>query len=895
MKLRRGTLTFTLLVGIALVIVLGAYAYAQVGGLQSEDLSNATAAQSLQQQQLLQGLGISPDQLQELKDQGQQAGLAKPELDRLCAGVAAKHLSAEEVQSIGSVLGLSQTELQQLLRCGKAFKQPGMLGQGMSPAEREREKERHQPSPTEQKFREADTPYKLLEGPQLKHLSQFGYNLFSTPVSTFAPVENVPVGSDYVLGPGDELNVILWGRVNRTIHLKVQRDGTVLMPQIGPIAVAGLTFEQGKKLIEGRTSQIVGVQTDVTMARIRTIQVFVIGQAEQPGLYTVSALAHVSDALVAAGGVRKTGSLRRIVVRRHGQIIKRVDLYSMLLHGNTNDDVQLQERDVILVPVLGPVVDLAGNVRNPAIYELGGIDPLIGALRMAGGVSAFGYAERVEVERIFNHERRIVLDVNLNSPDARHFYVDDGDLVKVFTVLPKQQDIVRVDGNVNQPGVYQWNPGMRVADLVQDGQGIGDHTYLGYALVKRYEGPTRKPQFMPLNLEAALSDQDSTDNLIMRPGDVLTIYGQGQINDVPTVTVKGDVRRPGTYPLTQGMRVTDLIYLAGGFKESAYKRKAELARTTVVDGDTRHLTEDVNLAAVFDGLPNTNVVLKPADMLFIAQAANWHQPWTVTVKGEVMRPGPYAINDGESLSAILAEAGGLRTDAYLPALILTRQSVKIVQGKNLDQARARLQTEIARAALMPEENKAQSVNVEQKAAALSMITGMLSQSAHEQATGRIVLASMDSLPALAASPDNVKLDDKDEIIVPRRPNSVNVLGQVYGPTAIAYQPALTVRDYIDRAGGLTEGAAAKQIFVVKVNGAIVSLNGYKDMGRNRIFPLLPVVSGGLMSAHLDPGDSIYVPAKLLFVNPIQQTLDVTQLIANSAEGITYAALLGTLL
>ncbi|MGH7987644.1 MAG: SLBB domain-containing protein [Candidatus Binataceae bacterium] len=895
MKLRRSTLTYALLVGSALVLVLGVSAYAQVGGLQSGELSNAGAAQSLQQQQLLQGLGISPDQLQELKDQGQQAGLAKPALDRLCAGVAAKHLSAAEVQSIGSVLGLSQTELQQLLECGKAFKQPGMLGREMSPSERERRKERKQPSPTEQKFREADTPYKLLAGPQLEHLSQFGYNLFSTPVSTFAPVENVPVGSGYVLGPGDQLNVILWGRVNRTLHLKVQRDGTVLMPQIGPIALAGLTFEQGKKLIEGRTSQIVGVQTDVTMGRIRTIQVFVIGQVDQPGLYTVSALAHVSDALVAAGGVRKTGSLRRIVVRRHGRIIKRVDLYSMLLHGNTNNDVQLQERDVIFVPVLGPVVALAGNVRDPAIYELDGMEPLIGALRMAGGVSAFGYAERVEVERIFNHERRIVLDVNLNSPDARHFYVDDGDLVKVFTVLPKQQDIVRVEGNVNQPGVYQWNPGMRVADLIQDGQGIGDHTYLGYALVKRYEGPTHKPQFMPLDLETALSDQDSTDNLMLRAGDVLTIYGQGEINEVPTVTVKGDVRRPGTYPLTQGMRVTDLIYLAGGFKESAYKRQAQLARTTVVDGSARHLTEDVNLAAVFDGLSNANLVLKPEDMLFIAQAANWHQPWTVTVKGEVMRPGPYAISEGENLSAILVQAGGLRTDAYLPALILTRQSVKLAQEKNLDQARARLQTEIARAALMPEENKQQSVNVEQKAAALSMITSMLSQSSHQQATGRIVLASMDSLPALSASSDNVKLDDKDQVIVPRRPNWVNVLGQVYGPTAVAYQPAFTVRDYIDRAGGITEGAAANQIFVVKVNGAIVSLNGYKDMGRNRIFPLLPVVSGGLMSAHLDPGDTIYVPAKLLFVNPIQQTLDVTQIIANAAQGITYAALLGTLL
>jgi protein involved in polysaccharide export with SLBB domain len=895
MKRRRGSSALIVAMAGAVALLVSVCAYAQVNGLQSDDLSNAGPAQSLQEQQLLQGLGISPDQLQELKQQGQQAGIAKPELDRLCAGVAAKHLSPAEVQSIGSVLGLSEMELQQLLQCGHAFKGQEFTTQGMSPEEKERLKERKKPSPTEQKFREADTPFKLLEGPQLKELTQFGYNMFAEPVSTFAPVQNVPVGGNYVLGPGDELNVILWGRVNRTLHLKVQRDGTILMPQIGPIAVAGLTFDQAKKLIEGRAGQIVGVQVAVTMGRIRTIQVFVIGQVEQPGLYTVSALAHVSDALSAAGGVRKTGSLRGIVVRRNGQIIRNVDLYSMLLHGNTQADVQLQERDVIFVPVLGPVVALAGDVRNPAIYELKGIEPLIRVLRMAGGVSAFGYAERVEVERIFNHERRIVLDVNLNSPDARRFYVDDGDLVKVFTVLPKQQDIVRVQGNVNQPGVYQWNPGMRVSDLISDGQGISDHTYLGYALVKRYEGLTRKPHFLPLNLETALSDAQSTDNLALRPGDVLTIYGQGEINEVPTVTIKGDVRKPGSYPLTQGMRVSDLIYLAGGFKESAYRRQAQLARTTVVDGSARHITEDVNLAAIFDGLNDANLTLKPEDMLFVAQASNWHKPWTVTVKGEVMRPGPYAITDGENLAQILAQAGGLRSDAYLPALILTRQSVKLAQEKSLDQARARIQSQIARAALMPEENKQQAVNVEQKAAALSMITSLLSQSSHQQATGRIVLASMDSLPALAVSSDNIKLDDKDQVIVPRRPNWVNVLGQVYGPTAVAYQPAMTVRDYIDRAGGITEGAAADQIFVVKVNGSIVSLNGYRDTGRNHVFPLLPVISGGLMSAHLDPGDTIYVPAKLLFVNPIQQTLDVTQIIANSAQAITYAALLGTLL
>jgi protein involved in polysaccharide export with SLBB domain len=550
---------------------------------------------------------------------------------------------------------------------------------------------------------------------------------------------------------------------------------------------------------------------------------------------------------------------------------------------------------VIFVPTIGRVVAVAGNVRNPAIYELKGRETLADAVRMAGGVSAFGYAQRVEVERVQNHVQRIALDANLHDAEARSIAVNDGDLIKVFTVMPEQREVVKLDGNVNRPREYQWEIGMRVSDLIRQGQGIRDHTFLDYALLKRHEGPTRITRFIRVQLGNAISDESSSANLMLEPEDTLTVYSVGELGEIPTVSIEGEVRKPGTYPLTDGMRVQDLIYEAGGLKDNAYLEKAQLARTQVDGRTARYVYWSLNLEDALYGNGDDNLPLRRGDELFINQAANWHRAWVVQVKGEGMRPGPYVIHGGETLASVLERCGGIRPDGYLPALILIRQSVRKMQLQNLRHASAQLQTELTRAALMPAENKdQQQPNLQEKAAALQMLKNMITQTGQQQATGRIVL-NVPSLAELPGSTSDIALENGDEIIIPKRPSSVNVMGEVYGATAVAYNPALTVADYLDRAGGLTQDAEKDQILVVKANGAVFSDKAYRDSRKNRIFPMLPLVSGGLMSAHLKPGDTIYVPTKLLFVNPLQRTLDITQIVANSAESIAYAALLGTLL
>jgi protein involved in polysaccharide export with SLBB domain len=306
--------------------------------------------------------------------------------------------------------------------------------------------------------------------------------------------------------------------------------------------------------------------------------------------------------------------------------------------------------------------------------------------------------------------------------------------------------------------------------------------------------------------------------------------------------------------------------------------------------------EDVNLNAALEGSASDNLTLRGGDRIAVVQASNWHRPWVVQVRGEAMRPGPYVIYEGETLASVLQRCGGVRSDGYFSALVLTRQSVKRMQEQSLKRASAQIQTELTKALLMPAETtqQQQQINFQDKAAALSMLKNMITQSGEQQAIGRVVL-NVSSIDVLPASRDNLPLEDNDQIIVPKRPSSVNVTGEVFGAGAISYDPALTVADYIDRAGGLTQDSDKEQIFVVKANGAILSENGIRDSGKNRIFPLLPLVSGGLMQAHLAPGDTVYVPVNFVFVNPLQRTMAITQIVANTAQGIAYAALLGTLL
>jgi polysaccharide biosynthesis/export protein len=343
--------------------------------------------------------------------------------------------------------------------------------------------------------------------------------------------------------------------------------------------------------------------------------------------------------------------------------------------------------------------------------------------------------------------------------------------------------------------------------------------------------------------------------------------------------------------LASGMTLRELVYAAGGLLDNAARDRAELTRTQIADGAAaRYIHTDVDLRRVLSTSEPDDVALKPGDEVLVHQASNWHQPWHVVLTGEVMRPGPYSIHEGERLASVLEACGGFRSDAYPRAAVFIRKSVRKLQEDQLKQARVRLQNDITRLALLPHDAGRNDTSME----TLNSIKAVLSQTEGQEALGRMVI-HLASIGALEHSPDDVVMENGDTLVIPPQPASVQVLGAVYNPNAIVHQPGLRVIDYLQRAGGPTEGGDVDHLYVVKAGGEVLTDTGVRENAKNRLFPLLPALSGGVMAQTPEPGDTIYVPEKLIYVSSIEYTKDVTQVVANSVLSLAVLGILGSAL
>ena len=955
--------------------------------------------------------------VQSLTGTGGGGPLSSDQMQSLTARLGAMNLNPNDLASMGNALGLNSSQLSQVQQNIQASRQTAAPGMSPPPPFYPPQQSSAYPSqqlsapngfgaPTapwappsviETKFQQLDNPFVTVTPPTSSNLLQFGYSAFMSQVSTFAPTQNVPITDDYVLGPGDQLVVFTWGRVDAQLQLQVQSDGSVLIDQVGPLQVAGLTFGQARKLIEGRLKQSTGTEVNVTMGQLRSIQVTVVGEVNQPGTYTVSALSHVSNALLAAGGPAKTGSLRRVELRRGGQMVGTLDLYNVLLKGDNRGDVELKQGDVIRVPIVGRVVAVAGEVKRPAIFELEDRPEHLGEVvdQLAGGVTPFSYNGHLQVERNKNQEQVVVLDLPVQKMKQRDFEIKDGDLIKVFTVLPYHNNTVTLTGNVFRPGEYQWRKGMKVSDLIKAGQGVMPHTYFKYALLKRLEGSRRYTHFVQVDLAAAISG-NSMANLHLQKQDELDVYSLDQLRDLPMVTVSGEVRLQGQYLLSERMRVSDLIYLAGGLKEDAYKPRAVLDRVSVAKGHALHHSIDLNLADILNsGTSNDDLVLKANDQLFISSVidynspqrlvvasgevispglynfnqgmrirdliamaggfkddadkqhvevarteviseartrrvfakldlrhgspdldyplnfndevfvtvvSHWYLPWIVTVSGEVSKPGLYPVHDGERLSSLIARCGGFLADAYPTALVFTRTDVQKVEQQELDDARTRISQELLQfsmeapmmASLSGSSGSSGSGAQTAMAGSFASLTSLLATTQGQQADGRVVLHWDEVMNGRS---EDLALQDGDNIAVPRRPSSVNVLGMVFHPTSIVERSNLTVRDYVNAAGGVTPQGDSDRTMVIKADGSFVTNDALKDGQQASLFPLLPLISSDdIMSLRLAPGDTVYVPESLANLQTavrMSYWKDITTIIANTASGLAVIGLLAT--
>ena len=457
-------------------------------------------------------------------------------------------------------------------------------------------------------------------------LRQFGYDLFTRVPTTFAPVTDVPVGPDYIIGPGDNLNILLWGGVEESYQVEVDRNGAVVLPRLGLVQLWGLTIDQVQRLLQQRFSQFYAdFRMAVTLGQLRTILVYVVGEVQQPGAYTVSSLSTIINALFASGGPTKNGSLRRIQLMRQGRQIHTLDLYNLLLQGNKRQDKTLQSGDTILVPLIGLVAGIAGNVKRPAIYEIAPGTTLQQLLELAGGVTALGYLQRVQIERAVANERKIVADVDLSTsrqksaaPDVWKSRIADGDLVRVFSILTTLENFVQLEGHTRRPGRYELKPAMRLRDVLPSYELLLPEPYLEYGEIVRYIGADLRRTVVPFNLGALLVG-DWDQNLALQPRDIVRVFARADFVDPAQVRVSGLVHRPGLYPLTEGMRVGDLVFRAGNVLKFAYLERAELTRRTLGQAGETAIRVEINLSKALEGNGEHNLPLQDFDHLVVRQ------------------------------------------------------------------------------------------------------------------------------------------------------------------------------------------------------------------------------------------------------------------------------------
>jgi polysaccharide biosynthesis/export protein len=715
-------------------------------------------------------------------------------------------------------------------------------------------------------------------------LKPFGYDLFAGAPSTFAPATDVPVPAEYVVGPGDTIQVQLIGNTKGRHSLVVGRDGRINFPELGPIAVSGQRFEEVRSDLERRVNeQMIGTQASVSIGELRSIRVFVLGDAETPGSYTVSGLSTITNALFVSGGVKKSGSLRNIELKRVGRTVSKLDLYDLLLQGDTSGDARLLPGDVIFIPPVGATVGLSGEVRRPAIYELKNETTSGELLELGGGLMPDADPTLVTLERINEKRQRTVLDVDLSGVDGRKLGLRSGDTLRIPQIRPVLEDAVTIKGHVHRPGEYQYKPGMRIADLVPTLDELQPNADQRYILVRREVPPDRRIRIFSADMERALLDRNSAANFELAPRDQIFVFdresGRDRIIeplmrelrtqsriDEPTleVSVAGKVKIPGSYPLEPGMRISDLLRAGGSLDEAAYGGQAELTRYEVVNGESRQAELiSIDLRKALEGDAASNLALRPFDYLVIKEIPLWGSQEEVEIRGEVKFPGRYPIHRGETLRSVMARAGGLTDLAFADGAVFTREELKDRERKQLQTLASRMESDLALFSLMSAQEAGKDASQ-----ALQVGQSLLTNLRDAKPVGRLVIDLDRASLAPPGSEQDIVLKDGDQLLVPRVTQEVTVIGEVQSTTSHLYRNDLSRDDYIAMSGGLTSRADEDRIYVVRADGSVVTRSG------NTWF------SGG--GANIRTGDTIVAPLDTERMRPLPFWAAVTSIIYNLA-------------
>lgn len=518
-------------------------------------------------------------------------------------------------------------------------------------------------------------------------LQRFGLDVFRNSVNQpdVIPMD-LPVGPDYVVGTGDSLSIDLWGSLSQRLVRLVDREGRVSLPEVGPVLVSGKNLGDVQSEIQHvLRSEFRDISVDVSLSRVRTVRVYVVGDVAEPGAYDISSLSTPLNALFAAGGVTARGSLRTLRHSRGKQLVQQVDAYDLLLHGVRADLMRLEDGDTLLVPPLGPQVTVEGMVRRPGVYELLDEKSLTDVLALAGGILPTAALRHVEVQRVEAHEKRTMLTLDLasNSDSAvdkqmNAFKVQDGDQIHIFPIASYNEDAVYLQGHVLRPGRYSYKPGMKLTDLISSYSDLLPEPAPHYGEIIRLNAPDFRPSVESFDVSAALANPDSSPTLNRL--DTVRIFSRYDFERPPDVAVGGEVRSPGDYRTSGEAHLRDVVYLAGGLTPDAALDTAQLFRTEV-DGTMTIMS--VKLGAALAGNPIDNIVIQPRDRLLIHRKFERVDAPTVNISGEVAKPGRYPLTSNMRVADLVRVAGGLKRSAFGGSADLTRFAASGAPGQIL--------------------------------------------------------------------------------------------------------------------------------------------------------------------------------------------------------------------
>jgi protein involved in polysaccharide export with SLBB domain len=518
-------------------------------------------------------------------------------------------------------------------------------------------------------------------GRRSPQLVRFGDDVFRNGTGNFDQLPmDLPAGPDYVLGPGDGVNINLWGGVSQRLRRVVDREGKISLPEAGSVQVSGRSLGDVQQMVQtSLRSQFRDVQADVSLARLRTIRIYVVGDVERAGAYDISSLSTPLNAVFMAGGPTSRGSLRTLRHYRGNTLVQEVDVYDLLLHGIRNGVERLQSGDTVLVPPLGPEITVEGMVRRPAIYETHGEKNLAAVLELAGGVLTSGTLRHVDVERVQAHESRTMLRLDIPESNNQEsvtkaledFAVQDGDKIKISPILPYADKTVYLEGHVFRPGKYAFRDGMLITDLIKSYNDLLPEPSQLHAEIVRLNPPDYTPQVIAFNLDEALNAKEQP--VALKAFDTVRIFSRFDFEDPPVITVAGEVRDPGDHLTNGATRVRDAVYLAGGLTPNASTDSVQIFRRT---GDNKLVVLSVNLALALAGDDKDNLPLEPKDRLIIHRNLAKVDPPTVTIEGEVGRPGKYPLGQDMTAAQLVRTAGGFKRGAFTETADLTRYTVE---------------------------------------------------------------------------------------------------------------------------------------------------------------------------------------------------------------------------